>query len=432
MRLYIYALLMLFSLNGIAQPLLTVEDAVAEALKNNYDIKLADNNLKIDQQNVSLANAGLLPNLYGSLSQNNSIQNSTQVRTDGTQQQLNNAKNNSLSYGVNLGWTIFDGFTMFAKYDQLKTLQRQGETELKFAITTTVADVMETYYTLVQQQQMLKALDTAVVISKQRVTTAKNRFSIGKASKLEVLNVEVDLNTDQTNYLKQLQEFKNTKTLLNQLLARDLTADFKVSDEVPTDDKLDLPTLMDMASQQNPQIQLALINKRVAELNLKQVKGARYPQVGVTTGYIFSESESSLGFARSNKGNGFSYGLTARINLFNGFLQNRNEKIARLQIQNTQVLIEQQTQEISTQLLTAFQTYLTNLDLVKLEASNVCIAEQNLDITMEKYRIGTITTLEVRTAQLNYVNALTRSSTAKLNAKLSEVGLNELAGNLKL
>ncbi len=356
MRLYIYALLMLFSLNGIAQPLLTVEDAVAEALKNNYDIKLVDNNLKIDQQNVSLANAGLLPNLYGSLSQNNSIQNSTQVRTDGTQPQLNNAKTNSLSYGVNLGWTIFDGFTMFAKYDQLKTLQRQGETELKFAITTTVADVMETYYTLVQQQQMLKALDTAVVISKQRVTTAKNRFRIGKASKLEVLNVEVDLNTDQTNYLKQLQEFKNTKTLLNQLLARDLTADFKVSDEVPTDDKLDLPTLMDMASKQNPQIQLALINKRVAELNLKQVKGARYPQVGVTTGYIFSESESSLGFARSNKGNGFSYGLTARINLFNGFLQNRNEKIARLQIQNTQVLIEQQTQEINTQLLTAFQT----------------------------------------------------------------------------
>ena len=432
MRLYIYALLMLFSLNGIAQPLLTVEDAVAEALKNNYDIKLADNNLKIDQQNVSLANAGLLPNLYGSLSQNNSIQNSTQVRTDGTQQQLNNAKNNSLSYGVNLGWTIFDGFTMFAKYDQLKTLQRQGETELKFAITTTVADVMETYYTLVQQQQILKALDTAVVISKQRVTTAKNRFSIGKASKLEVLNVEVDLNTDQTNYLKQLQEFKNTKTLLNQLLARDLTTDFKVSDEVPTDDKLDLPTLMDMASKQNPQIQLALINKRVAELNLKQVKGARYPQVGVTTGYIFSESESSLGFARSNRGNGFSYGLTARINLFNGFLQNRNEKIARLQIQNTQVLIEQQTQEINTQLLTAFQMYLTNLDLVKLEASNVRIAEQNLDITMEKYRIGTITPLEVRTAQLNYVNALTRSSTAKLNAKLSEVGLNELAGNLKL
>jgi outer membrane protein len=432
MRLYVYALLFILSLGANAQPYLSVEDAVAQALQNNYDIKLASNNLKMDEQNVSLANAGLLPNLYGSFSQNNSLQNSTQVRTDGTVQQLNGAKNNSLSYGVNLGWTIFDGFAMFAKYDQLKTYKSQGDAELKFAVTTTVADVMQTYYTLVQQQQMITALDTAVVISKQRVTTAKNRFTIGKAAKLEVLNVEVDLNTDQTNYLKQVQEYKNTKTLLNQLMARDLTTDFKVADSVVTDSKLVLPDLLSLAGQQNPQIQLALINKRVAELNLKQVKAGRYPQVGVTTGYVFTDSESSLGFARTNKGNGLSYGVTARINLFNGFLQNRNEKIAKLQIENTQVVIDQQTQEINAQLINAFQAYLTNLDLVKLEANNVQIAEQNLDITMEKYRIGTITTLEVRTAQLNYVNALSRSSTAQFNAKLSEVGLKELAGNLKL
>lgn len=432
MRLYVYALLLIVSFGANAQPYLSVEDAVAEALQNNYDIKLASNNLKMDEQNVSLANAGLLPNLYGSLSQNNTLQNSTQVRTDGTVQQLNGAKNNSLSYGVNLGWTIFDGFAMFAKYDQLKTLKTQGDAELKFAVTTTVADVMQTYYTLVQQQQMIKALDTAVVISKQRVTTAKNRFTIGKAAKLEVLNVEVDLNTDQTNLLNQQTQYKNTKTLLNQLLARDLTTDFVVADSVVTDSKLVLPDLLSMAGQQNPQIQLALINKRVAELNLKQVKSGRYPQVGVTTGYVFTDSESSLGFARTNKGNGLSYGITARINLFNGFLQNRNEKIAKLQIENTQVLIDQQTQEINAQLINAFQAYLNNLDLVKLEANNVQIAEQNLDITMEKYRIGTITTLEVRTAQLNYVNALSRSSTAQFNAKLSEVGLKELAGNLKL
>lgn len=432
MRYLLYMLVLLFGISTQAQELLSVEDAVALALKNNYDIKIADNNLKIDQQNVSLANAGLLPNLYGSVNQNNSIQDSRQIRTDGTIQELDGAKNNSLNYGVNLGWTIFDGFAMFARYDQLKELQKQGENELKFTVLTRVGDVMETYYTLVQQQQMLKALDTAIVISNQRVTTAQNRFKIGKAAKLEVLNAEVDLNTDQTNLLKQKQEYNNTKTLLNQLLARELSADFIVADSVAIDEKLKLPDLLSAAGGQNPQIQIALINKRVAELNLKQVRAARYPQVDVTTGYVFTESESSLGFARSNKGNGLSYGLSARINIFNGFLQNRNEKIAKLQIDNSNVVIEQQTQQINSQLITAFQTYLTNIDLVKLEAKNVQIAEQNLNITMEKYRIGTITTLEVRTAQLNYVNALARSSTAQFNSKLSEVNLRELAGNLSL
>lgn len=430
MKFYISIIFGLFTVVCSAQQLLTAEQAVAIALENNYDIKLATNDLKIDEQNVSLANAGLLPNLSGTLNQNNAIQNSRQVRTDGTVQELNNAKNNSLNYGVNLGWTVFDGFKMFARYDQLKQLKELGETELKLMIMNRVSDVMVTYYDLVQQQQMLTALDTAIVISQQRVTTADNRFKIGKAAKLEVLNAQVDLNTDQTNYLRQKELFENTKTALNQLMARDLTTQFKVAEAVTTDDKLKLVDLIGLAEQQNPQIQMSLINKRVAELNLKQVKSSRYPQVGVSAGYIFTESESSLGFARENKGRGFSYGISASINIFNGFLQNRNEKIAKLQIESSQIQIDQQKQMVNAQLISAYQTYLTNLELVKLEARNEDIAEQNLDITLEKYRIGTITTLEVRTAQLNYVNARTRNSSTQYQAKISEVTLKQLAGNI--
>jgi len=430
MRFCVYILLAFVSTLCHAQELLTPEQAIAIALENNYDIKLAKNDLKIDEQNVSLANAGLLPNVSGTFSQNNSIQNSKQVRTDGTVQELDNARNNNMSYGVNLGWTIFDGFRMFARYDQLQELQKQGETELKLMVLTRVSDVMTTYFDLVQQQQMLTALDTAIVISKQRVTTADNRFKIGKAAKLEVLNAQVDLNTDQTNFLRQKELYENTKTFLNELMARDLVTKFVVVDSVAIDDNLKLADLMNLASQQNPQIQLALINKRVAELNLKQVKGSRYPQVAVNTGYIFNESESSLGFARENSNRGLNYGISASINIFNGFLQNRNEKIAKLQIDNSKILIDQQTQTVNSQLISAYQTYLTNLELVALEARNEDIARQNLDITLEKYRIGTITQLEVRTAQLNYVNARVRNSSAQFQAKNSEVTLKQLAGNI--
>lgn len=430
MRIKILIAFILLVYNAGAQQLLTLDEAVSIALKNNYDIKLSSNDLKIDEQNVSLANAGLLPTLSGTFTQNNAVQNSTQTRSDGTVQTLDNARNNNMQYGVNLGWTIFDGFRMFARYDQLKELRKVGETELKLTILNTVGDVMTTYYDIVQQQQMLTALDTAIVISKQRVTTAQNRFTIGKAAKLEVLNAQVDLNTDQTNYLRQKELYENTKTYLNQLMARDLSTKFVVADEVIIDDKLKLNDLMELAAQQNPQIQIALLNKRVAELNLKQVKGQRYPQLGVSAGYIFTESENSLGFARENSAQGFNYGVSASINIFNGFLQKRNERIAKLQIDNTDVLIQQQTQAINSQLMAAFQTYLTNLELVQLEKRNEEIARQNLDITMEKYRIGTITQLEVRTAQLNFVNAMARNATAQYNAKVSETNLRQLAGNI--
>lgn len=430
MRFGIYIVLLLSGFGLSAQEVLTAQEAVALALENNYDIKISKNDLKIDEQNVSLANAGILPNISGTFNQNNNLQYLKQERTDGTVQEQDNAKNNSMNYGVNLGWTIFDGFRMFARYEQLKELEKFGETELKLMVYTRVSNVLTTYYDLVQQQQMLQSLDTAIVISKQRVTFSENRFSIGKAAKLEVLNAQVDLNTDQTNYLRQKELYDNTRTYLNELLARDLTTQFRVMEEAVIDDKLILADLMSTASAQNPQIQLALINKRVSELNLKQVKSQRYPQVNVTTGYIFTHSESSLGFARESNGRGLNYGISASINIFNGFLQNRNEKIAKIQIDNSQLLIDQQTQSINSQLTTAFQTYLTNLELVKLEAKNEDIAKQNLDITLEKFRIGTITTVEVRAAQLNYVNAMARNSTAQYNAKISEITLKELAGNV--
>jgi len=439
MRLLFNILIVLFTVAVHAQdtivtnpayPLLTPEQAVSIALENNYDIKLAANNLRIDEQNVSLANAGLLPTVTGTFNQNNQIQNSTQTRSDGTTQELDNAKNNNMNYGVNLGWTVFDGFRMFALYDQLQELERLGETELQLTVVTRVSDVLTTYYDLVQQQENLRALDTAMVISQQRVDMAQNRFIIGKAAKLEVLNAQVDFNADRTNFLRQRELYENTKTYLNELMARGLTTQFRVVNEVGVDDQLKLVDLISLASQQNPSIQVALINKRVAELNLKQVKANRYPQIRVTTGYVVSETESSLGFTQATSGRGLTYGVGATINIFNGFLQNRAERIAKIQIENSEIAIAQQNQTINSQLVSAFQTYLTNLELVKLEGTNEALARQNLDITMEKYRIGTITTLEVRTAQLNYVNAIVRNNSAKFQAKISEVTLRELSGNI--
>ncbi|MFV5689917.1 TolC family protein [Flavobacterium sp. ZT3R25] len=413
-----------------AQEILTVEDVVKIALENNYEIKIASNNLLIDKTNVSPGNATMLPKVTATIVDNNSVQNSSQTRQDGTETELDNAKNNSLSYGIGLDWTIFDGLRMFARLDQLKELQKLGEAQLKLTIITKISDVNATYFDLVQQQQQLAALDSTIVISNQRLTLAQNRFTIGKASKLEVLNAQVDLNTDKVTLLRQKELFVNTKILLNQILARDANIDFKVVEKIVVDNELLLPQLSALAEKQNPQLETQIINKRVSELQLKQIKAGRYPNIKINTGYNFSESQSSLGFVSQSASKGLNYGFSASLNLFDGFAQNRNEKIAKIQIENSKITIEQQNLALHSQLSISYQTYLTNLELIALEEKNEAIAKQNLNITLDKFRIGTITTLEFRTAQLNYVNAKVRYSNAQFQAKLSEIALKELAGNL--
>lgn len=413
-----------------AQEILTLENAVKIALENNYQIKIATNTLSIEKANVAIGNAGMLPTVTATVLDNNSIQNSSQTRQDGTDTELDNAKNNNLTYGVGLNWTVFDGMRMFARLDQLKELQKLGEAQLKLTIVTRISDVHAAYYNLVQQQQQLTALDSTTVISKQRLTLAQNRFTIGKASKLEVLNAQVDLNTDQVALLRQKELYANSKIFLNQLMARDVATDFKVINELKVDTLLVLLELKALAEKQNPQLEAQIISKRVAELELKQIKAGRYPTVRVNTAYNFSESQSSLGFVAQSQSRGLNYGFSASLNLFDGFAQNRNERIAKLQIENSKLNIDQQRLALNAQLATSYQTYLTNLELIALEEKNEAIAKQNLNITLDKFRIGTITTLEFRTAQLNYVNAKVRYSNAQFLGKLSEIALRELAGNL--
>ena len=416
--------------NTNAQQTLTLEDVVKMGLDNNYEIKIANNNLKMDQANVSIGNAGMLPKVTASVVDNNGIQNMSQTRTDGTVNSLDNAKNSSLNYGVGLDWNIFDGFKMYAKLDQLKALQKLGESQLKQTILNKISTIHSIYYDLVQQQQQLNALDSTIVISKQRLALAQNRYTIGKASKLEVLNAQVDLNTDTTSLLRQKERLANTKIALNQQLARDTKLDFKVVDLIQVDTKLELHKLTELAFKQNPELEALVINKQISELQLKQVKGTRYPSVKVTSGYNFAETQSSLGFTTQTSSRGLNYGFSASLNLFDGFSQNRTEKMASLAIENSKIALDQQHKALESQLNSGFQTYMTNIELIDLEAKNEAIAKQNLDITLDKFKIGTITTLEFRTAQLNYLTAKVRYNDSKFQAKLSEIRLKELAGNL--
>ncbi len=417
-----------FSFQINAQEVLTLENAVKIAFENNYEIKIAATNLKINQNNVSLGNAGFLPQLTAAIVDNNGLQNISQTKADGTVSALNNAKNSNLTYGVSFGWMLFDGFKMFTTLQQLKTLEKQGETQLKLVLLSKLSEVNATYYNLVQQQQQLNALDSTLVISKQRLTLAQNRFSIGKASKLEVLNAQVDLNTDTTLLLKQKEQYAGTQILLNQILARDCKTVFSVQPTIQVDDQLDFKKLMELAQKQNPQLENQIIAKKIAELQLKQIKSGRYPNLALTSGYNFNTTHSSLGYTIQSSTSGLNYGFTASMNLFNGFYQNRTEKVAALQIENAQIAIDQMNKLLESQLSTTFQSYVTNLELLKLEKINEAIAKQNMDITLEKFKIGTITSIEFRTAQLNYINAKVRNSNSQLQAKLSEITLKELAG----
>lgn len=418
--------------NVFGQELLTLQDAIGIALKNNYEINLVKNDAEISKNNVNLGNAGLLPTAIGTFRTGGSRQNTVQTQSTGTQRITDGAKSKNLSYGVGLGWTVFDGFKMFANLDRLKALEEQGKVNLKSSILTTIADVFSAYYTIAKQQQLVVASDSAIDVSNFRLRIADNKLAIGKGSKLDVLAAQVDYNSDTSNYLQQKNLLRIYMVNLNQLLARDPTIKFSVPFKIEIDKNLNYNELVVQSATLNTDLQIAFINKKIADLNLKQIKADRYPQINLNTGYDFNRNTSPTGFNTSFKANGLTYGITASMNIFNGFLQRQNERNAKIEINSSELSFNKVKQDVTAQIATTFQNYMTYIDLIKLEGKNIEIANQNLDITLDKYRLGSITPIILREAQKNAISAISRYVEIQYQAKLAEIKLKELSGTLNI
>jgi outer membrane protein len=413
-----------------AQESLTLDQAIRVALENNYSIKISRNNQNIAERNAKGAVSNLLPVVSGDFVANKSVQNTDLTLQSGATQSVNGAENTNMNYGIGLDWKIFDGFEMFVNYDRLKEFQKLGDVNAKLLVQSTVANVISTYYDLVKQKQELEASKDALEISQIRLRDADNRYKIGRGSKLEVLAARVDLNTDTTTLLRQLDSYKNTAISLNEILARDIHTSFEVSDSILIDQGLLLENLRSSVQSQNPELLSAIINQQLSTLNLRAVRANRYPDISLNTGYNFAKSTSATGFARELNAQGFNYGITASIPLFNGFYQNRSEKNARIELKSAEYELERTQLNIQARLQINYQNYLTSLELIKLEEANLDVAKQNMDISLEKYKLGSIVPLELREAQRNYIDANTRYVNSLYTAKISEINLKQLAGSL--
>ncbi|WP_158825646.1 TolC family protein [Mucilaginibacter lacusdianchii] len=411
---------------------LTLKDAVEIALRNNYDIKLSKNTATIASNNVSLGNARMLPTVSGNYTISNSIQSTTQTRSDSTVNRITRANNTGSNYGVALTWTLFDGFNMFATYDALKQRRQLSDVQLRDTIQRTVANVINAYYDLVNQNKQIQALQGVIAISRTQLRFANDRYSVGRVARLDVYNAQVAVNTDTATLITQLQQYRSSKIELNRLMARDPRIDFKIADTIIVDDKLVLNDIINQANTQNPAILSANINQRLAELNLKSIRATRYPQISVNSGYVWNNSTNPAGFARVQRSNGLNYGLAATINIFDGFNQWRRERNAKLQIDNANINVSQTRLEIQAQITDLYNSYTAGLAQVRLGQANADLARQTLEISLEKYRLGTITPLEIREAQRNYLNAQSIFFAAQYQSKVAETTLKQITNSIGL
>ena len=429
---FISTFLFLFPLLLAAQPLLTESEAVQIGLENNYNIRLVKKDLSIVENNNTLGNAGFLPEVALTAGQSYSVNDSKQEFLTGQLNDRKGARSDVFSAAAQLNWTLFDGLQMFRRLEILQTLQQQSELELLLTVEQNIFDILSNFYGLVQINEQVKVVKQTLVIDNERISLANQMLEIGAGSRLELLQAEVDRNADSAMLLNLNDRVSQLKTEINNLLGRDPGEVFMVPDSFAIQSNLSKEILMQKMRANNTVLRLSAQDEKLAQLSLREIKGRQSPELDFNMGYNFNDQNSEAGFLKTSRTNGFTYGLSARMNLFNGFNTRREKQNAQIMVESSQLRIESLENGMTAELYQQYDAYTNSLQLLRMESQNVLAARENLSIASERYQLGDLSGIEFRESQRNFVEAESRLLLARYQVKISEISLLQLAGDLAI
>ncbi|MCU7496083.1 MAG: TolC family protein [Ignavibacteria bacterium] len=427
---YLVPLVLFISVNAFSQETLDLGKAVKIGLENNYSIKLAKNSLSISANNVTLGNAGFLPKLDASASGSGTNNHVHQEFLSGQVTDQSNATSNSVTAGIALNWTLFDGMNMFINFSRLRELNAQGEINARATVENNVASIMSGYYNIVSIQQTIRAILDAIRISEERVKIAEDKYNLGSGSKLDLLQARVDLNADRSNLLRQQLNLAQAKVSLNQLMGLESTKDFLIQDTIVINGKMDYNVLKARVVDENSSLKSAGKDISIASLNLNGLKSLWYPSLGFFVDYNYSRAEAPLGSPKLNRNNGITYGLNLSFNIFNGFNTSRQIENARISLMTSQLQYGDLKNRLDASFEQEYTNYSNNLQQVKMEEENLDVARQNAEIALDRFKYGTYSSLELSVAQKSYLDAQSRLVAAQYAAKKSEIELMRLSGQI--
>jgi outer membrane protein TolC len=427
-------LILLISNNGktIAQVVYGLNECISIGLERNFSILVAKNSEAISTNNFTPGNAGYLPTLSLSSRYSGTLNNTTQNMPDGTQNITSGTNTNSVSGSASLGMTIFNGFNVQTTYRKLNELKQLGELNTQLTIENYISTVIAVYYNYVQQVEQYSNLLYALTLSRERLRIDEDRYLLGSNSKLQVLQSQVYLNADSSRLVKQLQVLKETQIRLNELMAvEDIGTEF-VSKDTTIDLLTDLlyEKLLDETLGSNTSLLIAGKNKVISEYDYKLAVSRSYPYLDFNGGYNYTLSTNSTASYKNQVVNGMNYGLTFGVTLFDGFNLRRQIRNSAIEIQNKELKYSEVEQGVKADLLAIFTAYRNNLGLIKLEEQNLETATENLDIALEKYRLGGLSGIDLREVQKSLLDAKERLISVQYQAKLAEISLFQISGNI--
>jgi len=425
----IVAIIMVFTVTKISAQ--TLHEMINTALANNYQINIVKNEAQVATNNNVIGNTGALPTVDLTGTYSHSFNNTEQKFADGSSRGGNNAKNTNLNVAAMANWTVFNGFSVYAKRSQLGYLEELGQINSKFYIEQTVSDIVTAYHQIVYEKQLLNNYQQSLNISLFRLNLEKKRKAIGAGKAMNFGQALVDYQTDSIRLLGQENTIKTLQIELNNILNNELEKELLINDKgfsfmaIPSKD-----SLLRNVENANQQLAQQRLQELIAETDLRMEKANRYPKIDLFAGYQYAKSTSAVGFFNSNQTYGPTVGVSISFNLYNGGATNREIKNTKIYTENTSLTKQQVNQQINADVLNFYNEYNSITTQIILAQSNVTEMEKVYKTAEEQLKQGSINGYDFRLTQLSLLSSELTLIQLQFSLKAIEINLNRLSGKV--
>lgn len=408
---------------------LTLQDALAKGLKNNFQIRIASERTEIAARNNNLMEAGLLPSLTFSMNQNfnlNDVDNPASFIK---------GKYNTEGFRVagDINWTLFRGLSVWISKEQLALLHEQSDENATMVVENTLQGISLAYLNALAQGKQTEANKTSMEISRDQFKRTNMRKKLGAAGTFELLQAENSYLQDSTAFLRQEanynQALRDLQLLIGDTANTNIVLNDLAEETFPLLSKQDLKKDL---FENNTNLRQQYLNVQLAENSIKQSRTDLFPTLSTSAG--INQSTNTLKFpnvpASTGGQDNYYIQFALSYNLFNGLKVHRAIKNAKQNAVIAELTTEELKLNMSHELENQYEQYNARLILKDLNRTMIDNATLQLDMAADRLQSGAIDSFDFRQIQVNYLNANAQYYLAVFQTMESYLELLKLSGNL--
>lgn len=425
MRIIFIYILFSLTVNVSSQVRLSLDDVIDTALMNNYDIRIARLNNRINRSNNTYGVAGGLPVVNGSATDNNSNYNLKQKTSSGLDLSQDNVRSSSINAGITASIVLFNGFKIIAAKGRLNLLQRQSEFELNQQIQNTMADIMVKYYDIIRQESNLKIIQSSLDVSSKKLEIINQRARVGMSNEADILQAKIDLNIEAESLRNQQLIIEQYKTDLLQLMGVKVFFPIIVNDTIIIDGTISKDSIISYLTN-NQQYLSAIQQVNINEQIVKEVRSQRIPSIRLNTGYNFIYNSNQAGFNLFTQNYGPTVGASLQMPIFNGTIFKKQQDVASFNVENAKLEKENLLLSLTAQALKTYQSYQSAIQQLDTQRLSYEDAGKLVRIVVQRFSLNAATILDVKAAQASFESAGYTFINLQFAAKIAEIELKRL------